>query len=396
MGNRRTDRSESHVGDTRFSRRNLLLASGLGLAGAGAALLVGCGKDDGPVALPPPGSQLPPPEVARIRVPGFDGSSLCLSPSLLIDDFLAEEGMEAELVVVPTTQSWVEAVHNGVFDFTQDFAAAAVAGLDQGYDLTVLAGVHAGCLELFARLEFDELSTLDSRVIAVPYGNNATLPDYAFMVTLMNFIGVPAARTVVSYDEHLLPELLASGEVDAVLAYQPLAENLRSIEGVRTLLSTAEDPPWSNYYCCTFTGNSHFVRENPIATLRTLRALMRATDLMATQPDVALARMIERGYAKDDAASRRVFHGLPYGRWRTVHPEDSLRFYALRLREVEEISAAPESIVDSSDWRFLDWLKQDMAFVPGATTDSYAFSCGPEEPRTVRAPGLGRWLRKDS
>jgi NitT/TauT family transport system substrate-binding protein len=52
---------------------------------------------------------------------------------------------------------------------------------------------------------------------------------------------------------------------------------------------------------------------------------------------------------------------LPYGRWRDVQPEDTLRFHALRLREVGMIKIAPEKLsAQETDWRFLSELKRDL------------------------------------
>src|SRR5262249_28853787 len=45
----------------------------------------------------------------------------------------------------------------------------------------------------------------------------------------------------------------------------------------------------------------------------------------------------------------------PYGKWREYDPEDTVRFYALRLREVGMITASPQKIItQGSDWRFLN------------------------------------------
>jgi NitT/TauT family transport system substrate-binding protein len=52
---------------------------------------------------------------------------------------------------------------------------------------------------------------------------------------------------------------------------------------------------------------------------------------------------------------------LPYRRWRDYSPEDTLRFYALRLREAGMIKSAPEKIIaQGTDWRILDELKREM------------------------------------
>jgi NitT/TauT family transport system substrate-binding protein len=52
---------------------------------------------------------------------------------------------------------------------------------------------------------------------------------------------------------------------------------------------------------------------------------------------------------------------LPYDKWREYDPEDTIRFYALRLHEAGFINSSPQKIIaDSADWRFLDELKREL------------------------------------
>ena len=78
----------------------------------------------------------------------------------------------------------------------------------------------------------------------MPFGGDAKQADYAFMVTLMNYIGVPADHIVASYDSQDCPGLLQSRQIAAVLALQPTAENLRNLAGVRVILDSAVDEPF--------------------------------------------------------------------------------------------------------------------------------------------------------
>ena len=47
--------------------------------------------------------------------------------------------------------------------------------------------------------------------------------------------------------------------------------------------------------------------------------------------------------------------------WREFDPEDTIRWYALRLRETGLIKSTPQQIIaDSTDWRFLDEVKREL------------------------------------
>src|SRR6516225_2744536 len=53
--------------------------------------------------------------------------------------------------------------------------------------------------------------------------------------------------------------------------------------------------------------------------------------------------------------ARATLDDVPYDRWREYDPEDTMRFYALRLREAGSIKSSPQKIIaDGTDWRFLN------------------------------------------
>jgi NitT/TauT family transport system substrate-binding protein len=48
-------------------------------------------------------------------------------------------------------------------------------------------------------------------------------------------------------------------------------------------------------------------------------------------------------------------------KWRVYDPEDSVRFYALRLREAGMIKSTPQRLIaQGTDWRFLNELKKEL------------------------------------
>jgi NitT/TauT family transport system substrate-binding protein len=52
---------------------------------------------------------------------------------------------------------------------------------------------------------------------------------------------------------------------------------------------------------------------------------------------------------------------ISYDRWRDYEAEDTIRFYALRLREAGMIRLSPQKIIaDSTNWRFLDEVKREL------------------------------------
>jgi NitT/TauT family transport system substrate-binding protein len=52
---------------------------------------------------------------------------------------------------------------------------------------------------------------------------------------------------------------------------------------------------------------------------------------------------------------------VSYNAWHNFNPEDTLRFYALRLHEVGMIKSTPQQLIaQGTDWRFLNKLKREL------------------------------------
>ena len=127
------------------------------------------------------------------------------------------------------------------------------------------------------------------------------------------------------------------------------------------ILRTATDKPWSQYFCCIAFGNRKFVRDHPVATKRFVRAILKATDMCAADPEGAAHRLVAGGFTEHYDYALQTLTELPYGSWREFDPEDSMRFYALRLHEVGMIRSSPNRIIaEGTDWRFLNELKREL------------------------------------
>ena len=109
-------------------------------------------------------------------------------------------------------------------------------------------------------------------------------------------------------------------------------------------------------------GRQHRVRPRyPIATKRVLRAVLKATDLCAAEPQRVARRLVDAGFTQRYAYALQTLNEVPYNVWREFDPEDSMRFYALRLHEVGMIKSTPQEIIaQGTDWRFLNELKREL------------------------------------
>jgi NitT/TauT family transport system substrate-binding protein len=108
-------------------------------------------------------------------------------------------------------------------------------------------------------------------------------------------------------------------------------------------------------------GSRDYVRNYPVATKRVLRAILKANELCAAEPARAARRLVDGGFTDRYDYALQTLTELPYDKWRDYDPEDSLRFYALRLREAGMTKSSPQKIIaDGTDWRFLNELKREL------------------------------------
>ena len=108
-------------------------------------------------------------------------------------------------------------------------------------------------------------------------------------------------------------------------------------------------------------GNRDFVRRNPVATKRVLRAILKATDFCVSDPAGAARRMVDGGFTTQYDYALQTLKEVPYNKWREYDPEDTIRFCALRLREAGMIKSNPNKIIaEATDWRFLNELKREL------------------------------------
>ena len=108
-------------------------------------------------------------------------------------------------------------------------------------------------------------------------------------------------------------------------------------------------------------GNKEFIQKNPVATKRAVRSFLKATDMCAAEPARSAQYLVDNGYASQLESARQSLQEIPYRRWREFDPEDTIRFYSLRLQEVGMIKSNPDQIIGrSANWRFFNELKQEL------------------------------------
>ncbi len=156
-------------------------------------------------------------------------------------------------------------------------------------------------------------------------------------------------------------DLFVEGKADAFVGYAQEPAELRLKKVGQVIVDTAQDRPWSQYFCCMVVANRDFAQRNPVATKRALRAILKAADVCAAEPERVARYLAAKLYEPRYAIGLEVMKNALYTRWREANPEDTIRFYALRMQEVGMIKSTPQKLIaQGTDWRFLNELKREL------------------------------------
>ena len=331
----------------RWNRREFLKTAAL--AGTGAVLGLRCESD----------AAEPPPETTRIRIPQIP--STCRSPEWIAEELLRTEGFtDIRYIPVPGTQGVERALASGEADIGGHFAAPVILRLEAGDPIVIVGGEHVGCFELLGTDRIRTIGDLKGRTVAVP----ALDPSpYAFLASMVSYVGLNPTKDInwVKHSADESMKLLAEGKIDAYLGFPTNPQEFRAKKIGRIVVNSAVDRPWSQYFCCMLVGNRNFVRKNPVATKRAMRAILKSAEICAVAPEKVAKSIIGKGVAKNYDYALEAIRSLPYGRWREYDAEDTVRFWALRLHEAGMIKSSPQKIISQgTDWRIWRELKKEL------------------------------------
>src|SRR5450631_2366374 len=298
-------------------------------------------------------------ETTTVRIGKIAG--ICISPQYFAEELLRAEGFtDIRYVVTEPGTVAALALARGEIDFTTNFSPPLIIAIDAGEPITIVAGEHVGCFELFAREGIRSIPDLKGKTVGVQALGSS---QYTFVSGMASYVGLEPASDIrwVTSSSPKPMELFAEGKIDAFLGLPPEPQELRARNIGRVIFNSATDRPWSQYFCCMLAGHRDYVRKNPVATKRFLRAVIKAADLCGTQPERVAQRIVDGGFTARYDYALQTLKEIPYTRWRDYDPEDTIRFYSLRLREARMIKSNPNKIIaEATDWRFLNELKREL------------------------------------
>jgi NitT/TauT family transport system substrate-binding protein len=301
----------------------------------------------------------PPPETTRVRLVHAVG--ICRAPQYIAEELLQAEGFtEVHYLKEVGSVQTRRALASGEADLSMTFIGPLVTQADTSDQTILLAGVHIGCFELVGTERVRAIRDLKGKTVAVSDWEGS---DHIFLASMAAYVGLDPRKEItwVTHPQAEAVRLLAAGTIDAFMAFPPVAQELRAQQIGHVVVNSMMDRPWSQYFCCLVAGNREFVRKHPVATKRVLRAILKSANVCALEPERVARVLVDKGYTTSYEYALQAMQEIPYDKWREYDPEDTVRFYALRLHEAGMIKSSPQKIIaQSTDWRFLNELKKEL------------------------------------
>jgi NitT/TauT family transport system substrate-binding protein len=108
----------------------------------------------------------PPLETTRIRM--LRAPIVCISPQYVAEQLLHAEGFtDVEYIEPDSTGKIADEIAQGKIDIGLKTAAYVVSAIDAELPIVVLAGIHAGCYELFGNNKIKIIPDLKGKSVAI-------------------------------------------------------------------------------------------------------------------------------------------------------------------------------------------------------------------------------------
>jgi len=135
-----------------------------------------------------------PLETTSVRLAKIPG--ICIAPQYVAEELLREEGFtDVGYVAASTGVGQSEAISNGSVDFSLNFAAPLIIPMDGGAPITVVAGVHVGCFELFGNEDIRSIANLKGRSVGVQGLGSS---PHVFLAAMAAHVGLDPIKCISS------------------------------------------------------------------------------------------------------------------------------------------------------------------------------------------------------
>jgi NitT/TauT family transport system substrate-binding protein len=184
-----------------------------------------------------------------------------------------------------STDQLLEAIATGKADGATGMALRWLKPLEQGFDVKLVAGLHAGCMHMLSQRTsgITELTQLRGKTIGV---GDMAAPDKNFFGIMLQQHGIDPDRDVTwqQFPGDLLPLALQKGEAHAITGGDPLTWLWRKNYDLIQIASNM-DGHYGQLACCVIGLRGNLVRNDKYVANALTHAILEAGAWVAGHPD---------------------------------------------------------------------------------------------------------------
>lgn len=227
-----------------------------------------------------------------------------------------KHGLDVELIHIPSTSRAIQSMLSGEIHFTSADALNSIQAMLTGADVVMVCmGVNRFVFSLMARSEIKRMADLKGKKIGITRIGSTT---HTAVLYVANKAGLgPGDYTLLQLVEvpHILTTLLA-GQIDAG-ALSPPTNSRAKKAGLHELVNLGIEGP--EYPATVIVSTRAYVKANPDATHRLVRAMGEALYLFKTNREIGIRAIQKYSRVKDadileDTYNqfRDAFEAIPY------------------------------------------------------------------------------------
>ena len=284
----------------------------------------------------------------KITIPGKSGS-LCNSPTYIAYErgFFAEEGIDATLVAADFETAKVGLNNGTIASANGDFQF--FPAIESGIGLTVVDGLHEGCIKLNVLPDSDihEAKDLKGKKIAVDEIGGTTY-QAALLWLAQAGLGINDVIFLPYSDSNLELQALYSGQIDVAALWDPQAAQSIKAGKSRAILDIAEDEPFKNHYCCYLYASTKLIKEQPELIAAELRAYDKAKAWINENPEETVKIVTEKQYVavEDYDLAVELVKSYKYGS--NTDAGADVAYFAKALHEVGYLQSDPDEYIKNA------------------------------------------------
>jgi NitT/TauT family transport system substrate-binding protein len=210
--------------------------------------------------------------------------------------FFEEEGLDVEFVKTDW-DGLRDGLGLGRFDANYTLIMYLLKPIEQGLDVKMTGGIHAGCLRVQTGVdsEIKTAADLKGKRIGIPTMGS---PPFLFTCRVLKAAGIDPTTDVewITVGAEVMGLALQNGQVDAIANSEPIGSILAAQGKIKTIADQAVDAPYNDEYCCAAVVSGKFAKRDPAGAAKVTRAFMKGARWVHENPAAAARLSVESKY----------------------------------------------------------------------------------------------------